>query len=481
MERSPQLSLPNGGCSGTSLDIQDHQNGAAGPIRSQQRAVNQNESRVPWRKQFARARNKLVDRRTRISRRRIGLQEKRHNLRRLRRQASKLDASFISALRKAWAAIGGSETESLFEQYEKVQEIRDAIGPEEDDYDQEEDEAAAAEYQLEEAERELYDNYLKAPFDDDALTLSPPASPGYSSDGDDADVPDMSDPVVQYESRIGDANILHERLGDLMFERAQYLEEKQRRDPLGLPLYEPNLTFLHDFDRIYGEVAAELQQAEEDIRKLKQIALEKGLLSRPESGRDSPTELNAPKLSKEPAAPHSDQQLVPDHASTTTRQSVSITGALFLIHTWLTGINFPVEKVLRTAKMSFSVRDTEGLTRLVRKYCATYFTRLGSWGDQSLIQSSEQTSTDSVVSNHAQPLQEDDWEDLKPEAVELFRTASDGRDLAPASPNMNFKNYWEPDVHTPTTAEEAGMRVSLQNAELRKDREPTMDIDSQSV
>src|SRR6266536_3042187 len=101
--------IRNGDSQPIPWDIQNIQYSLVAQASPQMRTADQSTSRVSWGKNFARARNRLLDQRARVSRSRLGLQEKRLGLRRLRQHAGKLDAAFLSSLRRVWAKNNGAD------------------------------------------------------------------------------------------------------------------------------------------------------------------------------------------------------------------------------------------------------------------------------------------------------------------------------------------------------------------------------------
>lgn len=232
------------------------------------------------------AQRRIAELRQKVVSNRLQLKEKRHELREERTRASDLDAQFIRAVRQLWEHDQTVDKESLAGLYQEVQAARDLIGPMEDDYNQEEDANDAAEFDLNDQEKRFYSLYAAnvsagsaSPHDDGGSVLSSFSSFVSLDDGFAAYRAPRKPALEEYESRVGDANIINERLQDLRLEREQYLEEERLRDRVDLHLYPPNKAFLDRFDENYTELEKELRDVITDVQRLRQKAFEEGVLN----------------------------------------------------------------------------------------------------------------------------------------------------------------------------------------------------------
>jgi len=236
-------------------------------------------------RRLRKAQRKIAELREKVVSNRLQLKEKRHELREERTRASDLDAQFIKAMRQLWEQEQTVDKEALAGLYQEVQAARDLLGPMEDDYNQEEDANDAAEFDLNDQEKRFYRLY---PANVSAGSASPDGGGSVPSsfssltslnNGFAASRQPRNLALEQYDSRIGDANIIKERLEDLRLEREQYLEEERLRDRVDLDLYPPNKTFLDEFDKNYTELEQELDYIKTDVQRLRRKAFEEGVLT----------------------------------------------------------------------------------------------------------------------------------------------------------------------------------------------------------
>lgn len=160
---------------------------------------------------------------------------------------------------------------------DQIQASLDEIGPKQASYDEKEDELNFLEYQLGKKETRLY--HLASRLERSSAALSDPSSVS-SSQKSRSITPrfteDESSPAHRYLSRVGDANIVNERLMELDEEKAQYLQIERDRVAMGFQLYQPNADFLAGFDVVYADHVEQLREINEDIQ---QMTLDMGFLS----------------------------------------------------------------------------------------------------------------------------------------------------------------------------------------------------------
>ncbi|MCJ1364680.1 hypothetical protein MMC16_003795 [Acarospora aff. strigata] len=237
---------------------------------------------VAERRRRRKAHRKIARLREKIGSSRLRLKEKRNELREGRTRASDLDAQFIRVIRQSWQEGQIVDQGSLSGLYQEVQAARDILGPLEDDYNQEEDELDEAEFELNDQEEQVYSLYpgdMSSAGSDGEDERSVPSSFVFL-DSTRNDVAESAQPgksaLDEYKSRLGDVNIISERLEDLRLEREQYLEEERLRDRIDLELYPPNRVFLDAYDDHHAELKQKLDHAITDARRLRQKALEEG-------------------------------------------------------------------------------------------------------------------------------------------------------------------------------------------------------------
>jgi hypothetical protein len=90
--------------------------------------------------------------------------------------------------------------------------------------------------------------------------------------------------LSEYLSRVGDVNILEERLLDLDRELFDIKEQERLRFGLSIPLGEESRQFLVDYDQRQSEIQAELDMAKEDVVRLRAKCKEEGILGHGQGG-----------------------------------------------------------------------------------------------------------------------------------------------------------------------------------------------------
>ena len=330
------------------------------------------------------AQRRVAELREKVVSNRLRLKEKRNELREERTRASDLDARFIRAIRQSWEHDQTVDKESLVGLYQEVQAARDLLGPMEDDYNQEEDSNDAAEFQLNDQEKRFYRLYHAivssgGASTEDGRSVSSSLSSLNSLNGGLAPNRKAREPgLEEYESRVGDANIVKERLENLRREREQYLEEGRLRDRVNLDLYPPNRAFLEEYDQNYTELKEELDYIIADARRLRHNGFEQGV---PVAELPSPA---VPSLHPDTSSKLEDQHrsvyndspaLFTEHQSdgVVPDLRVDFAGTMARINRWIldTLNNSPVERAHHKAilmALSDQDLDNEAWARLVFKY-----------------------------------------------------------------------------------------------------------------
>jgi hypothetical protein len=255
---------------------------------------------------FVQARNRVLEYRAWVGKGRMALQRRRHGLRQLRQQTSKLEATFASTIEKLAVQRDVDNEPSLRMLSKEVREIRDKIVSEESAYDKEEDAVAAAEYHLEAEENRFYQAYEMNSAPNGSYPSEPihmPPSPEITPQI--ASFPKTSDPLDEYHTKVGQATILRESLDELNFEREEYLGKKRCLDLRGVPMDPDELEFLDTFKETFDKTLKELQVVEDEISKLELAAIDTGLLSpsaiyKPHLAAPSPLEQLQGGLTAEP-------------------------------------------------------------------------------------------------------------------------------------------------------------------------------------
>ena len=81
-----------------------------------------------------------------------------------------------------------------------------------------------------------------------------------------------------YLRRLGNLDLLQERYQSLINEKAMLEEEQAKRWRVGRVLNSENMDFLAHFEEILKPVRDEIGEVSEDVKRLKQLCLEKGLM-----------------------------------------------------------------------------------------------------------------------------------------------------------------------------------------------------------
>ena len=198
------------------------------PDRALQQRPQQHKSSHQKKQHTTRA--KLRELRDKIYRSRLRLKEKRSELREGRATASEIDVQLTDLLRRAWQQGSLPEKESYEQLYNQLQESRDEINALEYEYDQEEDEHETMEAELEEEEeQEDEESQTDGPFenntegtrsqsgDDSAVRqISGNSSPPSTTSSIARNNAQQHAILKQYQSRVGDGNIMWERLQDML-------------------------------------------------------------------------------------------------------------------------------------------------------------------------------------------------------------------------------------------------------------------------
>lgn len=172
---------------------------------------------------------------------------------------------------RSLAELHPKASKSLTELRDQIQRSLDEVGPKQDSYDEKEDDLIFLEYKLRNKETRLYK--LESQIErGSTAALSNPSSKNSSPRSRIATprfTEDESSLAHRYLSRVGDANIVNERLMELNEERVQYLELEGDRLAMGIQYSQPHADFLAEFDVVYADHVEQLREINEDIQKLK--------------------------------------------------------------------------------------------------------------------------------------------------------------------------------------------------------------------
>ena len=210
-----------------------------------------------------------------VARTRLALRELRVELRQERVQARALEAQLWRNIESHWAEDRHDKT-TLERLHGELNKARDEIGPKEESYDELEDDFEVMEYRLEKRETRFYSQFAhsqseqrsKSPISDSSYEGGQAWSRSRGSEYTDT----RSTPSYKYLSKVGDANIIKERLAELEAERDHYLDVNRERNTTGQPLYQPNVEFLENFSKVHDRYLEQLRQIYNDLDTLSRNA-----------------------------------------------------------------------------------------------------------------------------------------------------------------------------------------------------------------
>jgi len=190
---------------------------------------------------------------------------------------------------------------------QEIRRTRREIRTQENAYKNEHEALVKDEDALEAEERSFYRKY-----EGDLVTATGPASFTVSRSSKLATPsrkkkktpPRPTGPVDEYQAKIGEANILHERLEELPLEKEEYLQEQRNLESLGQKMDPLDLEFLNSYDDIFAKYNAELAILESEIQRLEPAALENGLDPQATYSQLRPIALDHPILEDQPNMPH---------------------------------------------------------------------------------------------------------------------------------------------------------------------------------
>lgn len=205
---------------------------------------------------------------------RVKVQESRNSVRLKRSALAELNARILQDIQRS-AALGISDGPTPSpELVLDLQEVLDDLQVGEAELNATEDLLNRKEWELKEAEIEVYQsqNFQQAErLADDNTSFSEEEIVETASNSTVGAQPVRSPLETQYLSRKGDAQILNEQLLELRARRAHFVEEERVRRAVGKTLDLEGQEFLKDFDTQHRQLQQDLFYAEEDIFKLQSM------------------------------------------------------------------------------------------------------------------------------------------------------------------------------------------------------------------
>ncbi|MCJ1244518.1 hypothetical protein MMC30_001716 [Trapelia coarctata] len=231
-------------------------------------------------------RNKLRELRDKLYRSRLRLKERRSELREERATAGEIEAQLADLLRRAWQE-GSLPEKARYEQlYNQLQNARDEITGLEYDYEQEENEHEVMEAELEKDEEQQDGESDAGPFESNTNETR-------SQSGEDSAAPKSSressppstafsnvrraqrDAILkQYQSRLGDGNIMWERLQDMLQAYSRSIKVYYARKAVSGVDITPELQKVHESQDLCLKAKSDLELIRGEIQTLEQQARE---------------------------------------------------------------------------------------------------------------------------------------------------------------------------------------------------------------
>lgn len=243
----------------------------------------------PQHKKHHTGRRKLRELRDKLYRSRLRLKERRGELREERAAAGEIEAQLADLLRRAWQE-GSLPEKARYEQlYNQLQDARDEITGLEYDYEQEENEHEVMEAELEKDEEEQDGESDAGPFESNTNETR-------SQSGEDSAAPKSSressppstnfsnirraqrDAILkQYQSRLGDGNIMWERLQDTLRAYSRSIKVYYARKAVSGADMTTELHRVHESQDLCLKVKSDLELIRGEIPTLEQQAREAGV------------------------------------------------------------------------------------------------------------------------------------------------------------------------------------------------------------
>jgi hypothetical protein len=203
---------------------------------------------------------------------RLKAHERRSIMRRDRQMLSDMDARFMQEVRTLLFTSQDERLRRLLDLCEEMQTLRDEVLPKEDDYNILEDQLNSEEFELAETGGKLLSllngvgnglldyNDAGSVLEEDVTDLERARSERGSTQRPE---------VREYLSRLGDRDLIRERLTELRHERAILVEEEKSRARVEMVLNEEAQKFLDLFDVRHAELQQELAIVEDDLERLR--------------------------------------------------------------------------------------------------------------------------------------------------------------------------------------------------------------------
>lgn len=235
--------------------------------------------------------------------RRLQLKEKRNELRQERVFLADADDNFMKSVRR----FPEQDHFKLEDgQYLPLEQQRDLVGSLQYEYDQAEDEYEIAESELDNEEGKLnvllsrllneHSNTGDEHTTETSLDSHPQSEEPQSANEED----EARAGLAEYQSRVGDARIMEERLQDLISEQGERHSFAKRRENLGVDLAGSDEDFTEYFQYRSSEILGELDIIYADIERLKDGLIQAGHVFPKANPTDRPPEVLADQAQSPP-------------------------------------------------------------------------------------------------------------------------------------------------------------------------------------
>ncbi|MCJ1452869.1 hypothetical protein MMC28_003214 [Mycoblastus sanguinarius] len=220
------------------------------------------DARSRYAHRITKAYEKIADLRHGVSGARLDLHKGRKVLYTQHSTIRDLEAQFWKELHRREGSLAAINDDPITNLSQELQQALDKLGLEEEDYGEKEIDLLVLERELSLKEEQFYHEFSDPQFvylaNPDFTTPTPnclsPRSSGTETEG--------PDPTNPYRGGFGVADVLRERIDDLVAERDHYLSIQQDREVLGVPLYQPNVDFLRNFENVYAGLKKELEEVD---------------------------------------------------------------------------------------------------------------------------------------------------------------------------------------------------------------------------
>ncbi|MCJ1252999.1 hypothetical protein MMC24_000806 [Lignoscripta atroalba] len=293
--------------------------------------------RSPTRRRLKKAQKRLTELREKLYLSRLRLKEKRNELRDEREMLIGLEAKSMDLLRHFWER-GTTPDQLAFETlYHDLLAKKDSVGMLQYEYDQAEGDHDTVEAELDKEEESFFSSVpglepRSGPDKEEASSSSSETPPRTETSSHSKETKQAQNLYKQYQSRLGDAKIVRERIQELVLDYHQSSNFARVREKVGLgtKTEEPP----EDIALAYSTMVRELNMIQDDVELRKQHAVKAGCGISGHVVPNIPT-LDLPTRSN--TRPSQDKSSTPTHQSDSALLYLhkNFTSARSRINTWI--------------------------------------------------------------------------------------------------------------------------------------------------